>query len=183
MSGLRISELAGRVGVPTSTVRYYERIGLVPEPARTPSGYRTYDTDAEARLLFITRAKRLGLSLEETAELIAIWDGSHCTATQAHLVGLLDAKRASVAEQIQELEYFADQLVAVQEKLVALPEREGCAPDLGCCAPDVSSREVTLRPLADAPTRRVACTLPFAEGSVLDESRHPVAPLPQEDSR
>ena len=73
MDGLRISELARRVGVPTSTVRYYERIGLVPGPARSSSGYRIYDADAATRLLFITRAKRLGLSLEAITELVGIW--------------------------------------------------------------------------------------------------------------
>lgn len=167
MSGLRISELAERVGVPTSTVRYYERIGLVPAPTRTASGYRDYDADAEARLLFITRAKRLGLSLEETAELMTVWDGSHCTATQEHLVGLLDAKRASVAEQIRELEHFAEQLAAVQRKLVASPEREGCAPDLDCCAPDMSSAEVTF--LRDTPASALPVTVPIACTLSLDE--------------
>src|SRR5947209_6978872 len=50
MDGLRISELAGRAGVATSTVRYYERVGLMPGPERTASGYRSYGRDAETRL-------------------------------------------------------------------------------------------------------------------------------------
>ena len=54
---VRISELAESVGVPTSTVRYYERVGLLALPARTPSGYRDYGEDAAARLLFIARAR------------------------------------------------------------------------------------------------------------------------------
>src|SRR5882724_72163 len=102
MDGLRISELAERAGVSTSTVRYYERIGLVPMPSRTPSGYRAYDPQAEARLLFITRAKRMGLSLEEIGELMTIWDGTNCGATKDRLVSLLDAKRAEIAAQIRE---------------------------------------------------------------------------------
>ena len=53
MDALRISQLAERAGVSTSTVRYYERIGLVPMPSRTPSGYRAYEPQAEARLLVI----------------------------------------------------------------------------------------------------------------------------------
>ena len=57
---MRISELAERVGVPTSTVRYYERVGLVASPARTASGYRDYDDDAASRLLFVTRAPTSG---------------------------------------------------------------------------------------------------------------------------
>jgi DNA-binding transcriptional MerR regulator len=110
MDGLRISELAAQAGVPTSTVRYYERVGLLPVPERSSSGYRTYDDRAEARLLFITRGKRLGLSLDEIAELVAIWDGTNCGATQERLSALLAAKRVEIADRIRELEHFADQL-------------------------------------------------------------------------
>src|SRR5688500_5606149 len=52
--GVRISQLADEVGVPVSTVRYYERIGLMAEPGRTVSGYREYDVDSATQLLFIT---------------------------------------------------------------------------------------------------------------------------------
>ena len=79
---MRISELADRLGVAVSTVRYYERIGLVPGPPRGPSGYRDYDDEAEARLLFVTRAKRIGLTLDEIAEVLPVWGGIHCAATQ-----------------------------------------------------------------------------------------------------
>ena len=54
---VRISELAEPVGVPTSTVRYYERVGLLTLPGTDDSGYRDYGEDAAARLLFITRAR------------------------------------------------------------------------------------------------------------------------------
>jgi len=74
MTGARISELADAVGVAPSTVRYYERIGLVPAPERTSSGYRIYDSDAEARLRFIVRGKRLGLTLAQVRELLGVWD-------------------------------------------------------------------------------------------------------------
>jgi DNA-binding transcriptional MerR regulator len=67
---VRISELADRVGVPTSTVRYYERIGLLYAPARTGSGYGAYDEDSATRLLFVTRARRLGLSCDQIAEYV-----------------------------------------------------------------------------------------------------------------
>src|SRR6478736_674544 len=54
---MRISDLADRVGVPVSTVRYYERIGLMTPPTRTGSGYRDYDEDSATRLLFVSRAR------------------------------------------------------------------------------------------------------------------------------
>ena len=53
MNGLKISELAERAGVNVSTVRFYERIGLVPDPQRSSSGYRLYAPGHEARLLFV----------------------------------------------------------------------------------------------------------------------------------
>ena len=137
MDGLRISELARRVGVPTSTVRYYERIGLVPGPERSASGYRIYDADAETRLLFITRAKRLGLSLEAIAELAGVWDGTNCGATQARLASLLDAKRTEIAEQIRELEHFTVQLADVQHRLAAGTAPDECGSDLNCCTPSL----------------------------------------------
>lgn len=170
--GLRISELAERVGVASSTVRYYERIGLVPAPARTASGYRLYGREAEARLLFIIRGKRLGLSLEEIADLLAVWDGTNCGATQERLCALLGAKRAEIGEQIRELERFADQLADVEARLAAAPVVEGCAPDLVCCAPELTAAPVAVslserRPFGSGPAPEeapaIACTLTLAE--------------------
>lgn len=144
MDGLRISDLAERVEVSVSTVRYYERIGLVPAPRRSASGYRLYDADAEARLLFITRGKRLGLSLEEIADLLAIWDGTNCGPTQERLSALLAAKQVEIRQQIQELERFADQLADVEARLLAAPVVDGCAPDLACCAPELADTAIAV---------------------------------------
>ena len=144
MDRLRISQLAERAGVSTSTVRYYERIGLVPMPNRTPSGYREYDPQAEARLLFSTRGKRMGLSLDEIAELMAIWDGTNCGATKDRLVSLLENKRAEIAEQIRELRSFERQLVEVQVSIAASPTPDTCDTDLGCCAPELHDVAVTV---------------------------------------
>lgn len=71
---MRIGELADRIGVTTKSIRFYESIGLLPEPTRTSSGYRDYaDSDTE-RLTFIKTAQRLGLSLDEIREIIAFRD-------------------------------------------------------------------------------------------------------------
>jgi DNA-binding transcriptional MerR regulator len=69
---MRIGELADHVGVNPKTIRYYESIGLLPEPARTDGGYRLYDAADVDRLLFIRRAQRLDLSLDEIAEILAM---------------------------------------------------------------------------------------------------------------
>jgi MerR family mercuric resistance operon transcriptional regulator len=72
MKTLTIGELARRAGVGVETVRFYERQGLLSEPARKESGYRQYQDDVVARLRFIRRAKELGFSLKEIKELLAL---------------------------------------------------------------------------------------------------------------
>src|SRR5947208_5062987 len=72
MKPLTIGQLAPQGGVGIETVRFYERQGLLEEPARKESGYRQYTEDVVARLRFIRRAKELGFSLKEIAELIAL---------------------------------------------------------------------------------------------------------------
>lgn len=69
---MNIGQLARQAGVPIDTVRYYERQRLIPEPARSASGYRQYAHDDVTRLNFIRRAKTLGFTLEEIGELMAI---------------------------------------------------------------------------------------------------------------
>ena len=67
-----IGAIAKRVGVAIDTIRYYEREGLLPQPARHASGYRSYDDSAIAQLLFIRRAKSLGFTLDEIRDLLAL---------------------------------------------------------------------------------------------------------------
>jgi DNA-binding transcriptional MerR regulator len=132
---VRIAELAERIGVPTSTVRYYERIGLLDSPARTPSGYRDYDEDAAARLLFVSRGRKMGLSCEQIIELLPIWDGTNCEAAHERVGRLLDEKQAEIAERVAELENFAAQLAVVRSALDSSPPPAACRTDLSCCVP------------------------------------------------
>ena len=71
-SSLTIGAVAKRVGVAIDTIRYYEREGLLPEPLRRASGYRSYDESTVTQLRFIRRAKDLGFTLEEIRELLAL---------------------------------------------------------------------------------------------------------------
>jgi DNA-binding transcriptional MerR regulator len=66
-----IGELAERVGVNPKTIRYYESIGLLPEPPRTDAGYRDYGPEDVERLAFVRRATELDLQLEQIAEILA----------------------------------------------------------------------------------------------------------------
>jgi len=75
VESLTIGQLAHQAGVHVETVRYYERRGLLPEPPRTPAGYRQYCAADLWRLQFIARAKQLGFTLAEVARLACTRDG------------------------------------------------------------------------------------------------------------
>ena len=136
---MRISELAVRAGVPVSTVRYYERIGLLPTPERTDSGYRDYDEDSATRLLFVSRARGLGIGCEQIAELLPAWGGSDCGSARERIVSLIDEKRLEIAARIEELSAFAAQLQKVRESFDAVPAPVSCRTDLTCCVPPSES--------------------------------------------
>ena len=67
-----ITETAREAGVNTQTLRYYERRGLLPKPARRGSGYRDYSGEAVRLVRFIKRAQELGFSLDEVEELVGL---------------------------------------------------------------------------------------------------------------
>jgi Cu(I)-responsive transcriptional regulator len=71
---MKIGELANATTTKVETVRYYEKIGLLPPPARTSANYREYSSDHLARLSFIRRARDLGFTLEAVRELLLLSD-------------------------------------------------------------------------------------------------------------
>lgn len=106
-----VQQIAARVGLPSRTVRYYDRIGLVPADERSTAGYRLYGPEGEARLRFIRHAKTLGFSLNEIRGLLAAAEGG-CGATVPELERLLDQKVAEVDAKIAEFVAFRERLVA-----------------------------------------------------------------------
>lgn len=101
-SGKRLQRagLARLTGCNIETIRYYERIGIMPEPPRTRAGYRVYDTGHVSRLAFTLRARDLGFSIEETRGLLELVDGGDQTCaevkerTERHLADV----RAKIAD-------------------------------------------------------------------------------------
>ena len=141
---VRISELAEAVGVPTSTVRYYERVGLMALPARTSSGYRDYGDDEAARLLFIARARRMGLSCDQITALIPIWAGTNCGAAHDRVVRLIEEKQSEIAARIRELQQFDAQLDVVRTTLESEVPPPACRADLTCCVPESAGGPVAI---------------------------------------
>ena len=96
---MKIGELAQRAGVRIDTVRYYERQGLLPPPVRQASGYRSYAPMDISRLRFVRRAKALGFTLEEIAQLLALdalSDRDRVRALAENKVADLDARIADL---------------------------------------------------------------------------------------
>lgn len=133
MPVLQISELAAASGVPTSTLRYYERIGLVRPQGRTAAGYRLYDEDSVDRLAFIGRAKRLGMTLADVATLIEAWFAGECRPLQDQLRSFVSGRIREVHRQIADESAFERQLQRILTRLDradTVPQR--CGPDCGC---------------------------------------------------
>lgn len=88
---LRRGELAKRTGCNIETIRYYERIGLLPDPPRSANGFRSYEERHLTRLTFIRRARELGFTLEEVKDLLRLVDGGHYTCAQVQELALRHA--------------------------------------------------------------------------------------------
>lgn len=108
MRTFKMGELAERSGVGIETVRYYERIGLMPEPPRRESGYREYSPEAVVRLRFIRRAKELGFTLRQIEQLLSIaLDGDvNCHEVREHA----QTKLHEVDRKIADLRRIRDSL-------------------------------------------------------------------------
>lgn len=128
--GLRVSELAETVGVAPDTVRYYERAGLLPAPARTPAGYRAYDDSAVDRLRFIQGAQRLGLRLRDIADLLAVRDTGVCPCEPAEQ--LLRRRLAELDAEMARLTALRAEMVAMVE---GLPSAQCPPPEPGTWCP------------------------------------------------
>ena len=83
VEGLRVSDLAERAGIAPSTVRFYERAGLLSPARRAENGYRVFEESALEEQAFISRAKGIGMSLEDIADLVAAWPTGERQSLQA----------------------------------------------------------------------------------------------------
>ncbi|MBN8785385.1 MAG: heavy metal-responsive transcriptional regulator [Terrimonas ferruginea] len=117
---MRIGELADQLGLNTKTIRYYESIGLLPEPARTPSGYRDYDDRAGERLRFIRTAQRLGITLDEIREILAFRDRGDQPC--GYVREVLRRQVDEIDERIAELRQLRRELVTLDDIADQLPD-------------------------------------------------------------
>ncbi|MDZ7651392.1 MAG: Cd(II)/Pb(II)-responsive transcriptional regulator [Burkholderiaceae bacterium] len=105
---MRIGEVAERTQTPVDTIRYYERLGMLPKPGRTASNYRAYTPGQVERLNFIRRCRGLDMSLQEIRALLVFCDQpqQHCRSVNE----VLDEHIRHVDERISQLRRLAKEL-------------------------------------------------------------------------
>ncbi len=126
---MRIGELAEKARTTTSTLRYYEERGLLPQPERTPTGYRSYGDESIQRLEFIDRARAAGLTLAQTAEILDVRDSGHSPCD--HVRGLLDRQLVDIDAQIEKLQALRSNIVELRANATATAS-EPCTPESIC---------------------------------------------------
>ncbi|MDR4493152.1 MAG: MerR family DNA-binding protein [Nitrospirales bacterium] len=99
---MKIGEIAKQAQVGIETIRFYERKGLLGQPPRTPGGYRVYPREAIAQIRFIKRAKELGFSLSEIADLLSL--ATNPTATCADVKHRAMDKLSAIRERMTDLQ-------------------------------------------------------------------------------
>lgn len=158
---MRIGELAKRTGVSTDTVRFYEREGLLPRPARHENGYRVYsEADAE-HLRLLVDLRSLEIPLEEAAEVATMCHVGHCADTRRELPAVIARQRAAIAERISRLQtldrrlaYLGDHIVGDRGLLSVVPRATCCEAAAAimtagegrcpCCSPSNGSAPLTM---------------------------------------
>ncbi|WP_435104102.1 MerR family transcriptional regulator [Arhodomonas sp. AD133] len=111
---MRIGELAAETGVKIETIRYYERVEILPAPARTANNYRTYTRTHLRRLRFVRRARALGFTLDEVRTLLAMIDGGDYTCAEVKTLG--ERHLADIRAKIAELRRMEDVMGQVVEQ-------------------------------------------------------------------
>ncbi|WP_432359749.1 Hg(II)-responsive transcriptional regulator [Sporosarcina sp. UB5] len=111
---LHIGELAEKCRVNKETIRYYERLGLIPKPSRTESGYRIYTEQTVDRLNFIKRIQVLGFTLKEIDKLIGVVDRDEAKCRDMYDFTVY--KIEEIQRKIQELKRLEQMLIDLKER-------------------------------------------------------------------
>lgn len=122
---MTIGRLGRQLGVNPRTIRYYERVGLLPAPERTGAGYRLYGPADAERLRFIKSAQRLGLSLGEIGEVLAFRERGQQPCR--YVASVVDQRLGEVNRRLRELRTFKRELTELRDRMRAegSADREG----------------------------------------------------------
>lgn len=115
---MKIGQLADRTGLSTKTIRYYEDIGVLPQPNRASNGYRDYSKETMDRVAFIQDAKSAGLALGEIQLILELRDSGESTCD--HVIASLEGHLAEVDQQMEDLRRTRRRLTAIVDRAKAL---------------------------------------------------------------
>ncbi|MBI3949118.1 MAG: heavy metal-responsive transcriptional regulator [Acidobacteria bacterium] len=122
---LKIGEVAARSGISIDTLRYYERLGLLPKPARTHSGYRLYEAWIVSRLAFIKRAQSFGFTLDEIKQMLQL--GTADPQTCSRVLEMIEHKLEDLNHQYEEIKRLRHELSAYKTECErAIAKGQGC---------------------------------------------------------
>jgi DNA-binding transcriptional MerR regulator len=162
---LTIGEVAARTGETRDTIRYYERVGLVPKPIRTEAGYRQYREGIVNRLALIRNAQRFGFSLRDIARFLGVRDGGGkpCHDVRAAAQRMLEAADQQIADMLETRKRMKATLKNWDARLAATPPNQPALllDSLKSGSGSPRSRSV---PRA-APTRRLSSGRPRRAGA------------------
>lgn len=119
---MRIGELADRLELNPRTLRFYESVGLLLDPERTPGGYRDYSEDDLERVRFIKSAQRLGLSLDDIKEILAFKDRGDLPCD--YVLSVIDKEADALDQKIAELQTLRDDLRSLRTKARRIPKKQ-----------------------------------------------------------
>jgi len=136
---LTIGQIAQRTGVSAKTIRFYEEIGLLPEPSRGPNSYRRYRLADLNRLLLLRRIRLLGLPLSSAKPLLIGASDARCGDVQRQLLSLVEQRLRAIDQEIAELHALRETVAGYQRALAACPPADNstfsdCS-DMRCIAP------------------------------------------------
>lgn len=126
---MQIGEVARRVGLATSAIRFYESEGLLPEPERTASGYRVYDASVIDRIRFIRAGQSVGLTLRQLDGVLQIRDAGESPCR--HVTRMLDERIEDVDRRIEELGRLRDDLTTMRRNASDFDPAD-CPPESVC---------------------------------------------------
>ncbi|NCJ05553.1 MerR family DNA-binding protein [Synechococcales cyanobacterium C] len=143
---LQVQQVAQSLGINPQTIYFYERIGLIPSPPRSPAGYRLFQPQDVERLALIGRAKTLGLTLEEIREILTLQADQSLTCQEIH---------DRLLAKVQKIDATIAQLQALKAELLPLVHR--CEDIVSAQRPDAECGVLSLPPPPQPGEARAPC--------------------------
>ncbi|MDQ7026814.1 MAG: heavy metal-responsive transcriptional regulator [Anaerolineae bacterium] len=115
-----IGQLSQQTGISTETIRYYERIALLPPAKRAANGYRQYDERDIERLLFIKRSRALDFTLNDIREILAFRERNEPPCQ--YVMTVMETQIDEIEQRIHDLEQLRSEIKALHEAGQSLPD-------------------------------------------------------------